>query len=457
MVIETLMIVSMYQYIWATISIIFTPMLLDNENQLKELLEAGVITPEIADRIRKYNSEKQGSTSGQLPVIFGIIGAVLIGLGIILILAHNWYAIPQMLKVILAFLPMLAGQILCGYTLVRRPESRTWRESSAAFLFVAFGTCISLVSQIYNLPEALRDILLGWMLLGLPLVYILTSSAVSLMYIAGITWYACEVGYFDYPNETPWLYFPLLVLIIPHYIQILRHRASEALTALHHWLLPLSATIALGTIHGSEGIWMFVAYLSLFGVLYHTGSLPVFQPGGLRNGFKFIGSAGSVIILLIISFEWFWQDVDEFGGPFSSLIDSMQFICAILLTLASGALFILHKTRRQMDWLDPYAAVAFLFPILLLIGYCINWKHSMALTNLVILSVGILTIREGERENHLGILNFGLLIIAALVLCRYFDARMSFIVTGILFILIGAGFFVANARLLHKRKEYEKK
>jgi len=50
-------------------------------------------------------------------------------------------------------------------------------------------------------------------------------------------------------------------------------------------------------------------------------------------------------------------------------------------------------------------------------------------------------------------LNYGLLVIAALVICRYFDTDLSFVVKGLLFLVVGLGFFFANYRLIKSRRE----
>ena len=78
---------------------------------------------------------------------------------------------------------------------------------------------------------------------------------------------------------------------------------------------------------------------------------------------------------------------------------------------------------------------------------------SQILINVVILLLAISTIRDGAQRNHLGILNYGLLIIAALIACRFFDADFSFVVRGLLFIAVGVGFFVANYYMIQKRKK----
>ena len=80
---------------------------------------------------------------------------------------------------------------------------------------------------------------------------------------------------------------------------------------------------------------------------------------------------------------------------------------------------------------------------------------AIILINLLVLMLGLLIVRKGAQKNHLGILNYGLLIITALILCRFFDAEISFITRGIMFVLVGAGFFAGNYLMLKKRRSHE--
>ncbi|MBC7747547.1 MAG: DUF2157 domain-containing protein [Methylotenera sp.] len=59
-------------------------------NELEELLHANVVTTEIAKNIREYFHQKKEESHNRLSSIFGILGAILVGLGIILVFAHNW-------------------------------------------------------------------------------------------------------------------------------------------------------------------------------------------------------------------------------------------------------------------------------------------------------------------------------------------------------------------------------
>ena len=180
---------------------------------LDELLEAGIIDEETAKAILAFHAQKKASAPNRLGLVLSVLGAALIGLGIILIIAHNWDDFSRPFKTILAFLPMVIGQLACGYTLYQQKESSTWRESSAVFLFFSVGACIGMVSQIYHLEGELSSFLLTWMVLVLPLIYLMKSSIVSLLYLGGITWYATNSGYVH--NHAPYVYIGLLVAALP--------------------------------------------------------------------------------------------------------------------------------------------------------------------------------------------------------------------------------------------------
>ena len=97
--------------------------------------------------------------------------------------------------------------------------------------------------------------------------------------------------------------------------------------------------------------------------------------------------------------------------------------------------------------------VFIVFTLAFFIG--IKFHFSSIIINCIIFIIGILTIKRGERKNHLGILNFGLIIITSLVISRFFDTDLSFIIRGLLFVSVGTGFFITNYWMLKKRKENE--
>lgn len=421
-------------------------------NELDDLLKDNVITTETAEKIKLYYKQKESGNQNKLSSVFGILGAILVGLGIILVFAHNWDNLSRFTKIILSFLPLIIGQLFCGYSILKKPQNIAWRESSAVFLFFAVGTSIALIAQVYNIPGDLNSFLITWMLLCLPLVYLLQSSIVSLLYISGITYYCCNANYFTYPRMYSYYYWFLLLGIAPHYYELLKTKVQSNFTLFHNWLIPLSIVFCLGTIANKNENLVYLSYMSLFTIFYFIGKTLFFEKQKLKNNSFFIfGKLGILYLLLIYSFKWFWDKPVYNDFSTNEIIVSTEFIIAFILTIIAVLLF--YKKNSQTKFKEvTILELAFLTNILPFIS---GYEFSIV-ANLIVLAIGISEIKRGNTQNHLGILNFGLILITILITCRFFDTDLSFIIRGVLFISIGLGFFLTNYLMLKKRNRNEK-
>lgn len=423
---------------------------------IPDLIKAEIISEETAHRIEQYYKNRNDEPNySKLFIVFGILGAILVGLGTILIISHNWDALSRPIKTFFAFLPLVLGQLIGLFVVIKKPKSVAWREAVTAFIFFAVGASIAMVSQIYNIPGDLSAFLLTWMLLCLPLVYVMKSSITSLLYIAGITFYGSQAGYWSIPKSESYLFWFLLLAILPYYYWLYKRSPKGNFMSFHNWLIPLSITIALGTVANTTEILLPVAYYSLFGLFYLIGKLPYLENQKLRNnGYTIIGSLGSVILLLMLSFSDFWSELRSEKLQFEEVTTSPEFVVtSIIVLLAIGLLYRYSKTKLTGTF-DPLVGVFLIFLLVYTIG--VSSPIAVVLVNLLLLAIGIINIRVGAKNNHLGILNYGLLIITALVISRFFDTNISFIVRGLLFIGVGIGFFVTNYWMLKKRKTNEK-
>ena len=420
-------------------------------NDLQELESAGVISKDTSTRIESYYKNKKDPSTNKLFVVFGILGAILVGLGTILIIAHNWDELSRGLKTGIAFLPLLVGQALCSFTLLKKHQNIAWKEGSAVFLFFAVGTSIALISQIYNIPGNLSSYLLTWMLLILPLVYVMKSSTVSLLYIIGTTYFAGETGYWDYPKDSPYIYWLLIAAIVPHYYLLLKKSSKSNFVRFHNWFIALSLTVVLGTFSKQMDELMFLAYASLFGLFYLFGTSKFFMDKTTKNDFTLLGSLGNVVILLILSFNEFWEHLIKKEMFLNEIIVAPEFIITIILSVLAMMFLYERLKSSPIKDISPFSVAFLLFIPIFFIGTFSS--IAVFLINLLVFAIGILTIRAGSKQNHLGILNYGLLIIAALIVCRFFDTDLSFVIRGLLFISVGVGFFFANYRMIRKRQE----
>ena len=420
--------------------------------EIPELLQAGVISEGTAIKIEEYYRSKKTPVSNNFFLVSGILGAILVGLGVILILAHNWDTLSRELKLFFAFLPLVSAQALCGYALLKKRDSDAWREVAATLLFFGVAASIALVSQIYNIPGDLNDFVLSWMLLCIPIIYVMRSSVVSLFCIIGITYYGYMEGYWHYPRQESYLYWGLMALVLPYYYLLYKRKSKSNFMTFHNWLVPLSFVLVLGTLSYKHEEFMNIAYMSLFGIFYLIGDSNFFSVQKLRNnGYRVIGALGTIITLLIYSFDWFWLDLNK--ADLANFISAPEFLSALVLTIAAVVLFV-KQMNLKAESLKPVSLVFFLFIVIFIIGIGAPLLATV-LVNILVFAIGLFTMRLGTRQDHLVILNYGLLVIAALIACRFFDTELSFVFRGLMFIAIGIGFFVANYFRIQKRRENE--
>ena len=98
-------------------------------SELPELVRTGVMDGSTAQRIeRHYGPIPESNARTLLIPIFGVLGALLIGAGVMLLFGHNWEELGRPLRAALSFSLLLLGQALAGWTL----WGCSWGSPSAA-------------------------------------------------------------------------------------------------------------------------------------------------------------------------------------------------------------------------------------------------------------------------------------------------------------------------------------
>jgi hypothetical protein len=168
-----------------------------------------------------------------------------------------------------------------------------------------------------------------------------------------------------------------------------------------------------------------------------------------NSSYTLLGSLGTVCILLALTFDSAWEKLarENYTDLFAP-----EFIVSAVITLIAAIMLYRQKKESSFSYFQPIEPVFILFIIAFIVGH--YSKAAVVLINIIVFAIAVMTIRKGVRIDHLGILNYGLSIIMALVICRFFDTDLSFIARGILFISVGAGFLTMNMQLIKKRKNY---
>jgi uncharacterized membrane protein len=422
---------------------------------LPELLEAGIISNEVSQDISNYYLSKKKNTQNWLFTIFTIIGSCLIGLGIILIVAHNWESFPKNLKLSLSILPMLIGQLLCIYLLVKKCKSIPWKEGSAIFFFLTIGACVAMISQTYNLYGDSKSFMLTWMLMGIPIAYLMKSSVVSIFSLLGITYYVSFYNRWSGETTTLLIYCGLLLLVLPYILWLnIKHKKSN-FTLIYNWLLPFCLFVALLNFEGNSPKLLRLSLMSLFGLFILIGSNLLSSKDSIyKNGYYVFGHLTTVIALLVMSRWESWDRFSDRAYEFSKFIESPSALSAIVLSGLALILFVKRGVQQGFAQLEFGNYVFLLFILASIIGS--YTAFTFLIVNLILFIYAIIYILKGTKERSLAMLNYGVLILALQIIVRFFESEVSFIIKGIVFLIVGIGFFVINYSLIKKRNSYEK-
>jgi uncharacterized membrane protein len=222
--------------------------------ELDGLEDRGLLTPEAAESLRAYYGE-HAAGHGRLKreLVLGVFGALLIGGGVVLLLAHNWTELARPVRAVLALLPVAISLGVAGYALARKAGSAAWRESAATALTLSIAAAIGLVTQTYHLGDV--DFLLTWAVLALPGIYVLQAAVPAVFYLAIILFWGGDEG-------SALGYWLLMAAIVPFLVTFCRQATGRG--ALLGWCAALSLPVAVGVTFGHmEEIWLY-AFSFLF-------------------------------------------------------------------------------------------------------------------------------------------------------------------------------------------------
>ena len=410
-------------------------------SQLPDLTARGVLTPESAAALREhYGAPKTRVGVSMLVAITAVLGALLIGGGVILLLAANWDLFPRVVRTGLAFLPLLVSQALGAFVLLRKTDAMGWREGVALLNSLAIAASIAIVSQIYHIPGGAGSFFLAWMLLTLPAVYLLRSASAMLLYLAlAVAW-----TLIDTRNYWPWGWL-LIAAVLPLMVPMIKRGGLRA------WWLAVAAMIAGGILLGAtanhahlHGIWIpaFAGYLA---VLYVAGV--ALRPDELHP-FRWVGFAAIGVLSLAFTYGGFWDDQSVVKTSLGGVVATGVCALAILSGMAAASIAFVRRIP-----VNPFAAA---FPFATLLAFAVTfaaeeWAAAL-LMNVYVFALAVMALRSGLAGAKFAETNAGMLILTALIVMRFFDTDVGFLIRGLAFIAVGVGFLVVNAILLKRRK-----
>ena len=417
---------------------------------LKELdlwVQEGLIDDVQAGAIRgRYPTDEQAGTWGR--VAFAVSGALLIGLGVILLFAYNWEKMHKFAKLGVVFVALISVHG-AGLFVKRRATQETLHVLGTMF----FGSGIWLVAQIYHINEHYPTAFLVWGLGALSLAWVLPSLAQALLATALLVlWNGAEAFTFNNPVYAA----PALILLgILPLARVLKSRvlASAGLAAflfcLFTMLARLNGHILMPTLFAVAA-----SLIALALILKRSSDVPELAPVCF-----FFGDLLYFIILFVLTFREA-REIVSYRAHENSADLWFTFFLVIALGFWTFALrpFTDIKERisegLRIDHLAaPLALILFslqFFGVLKLQG-----ALSTAPYNLLILFSAIMLMLRGFQTIHLRSAIMGSLLLTALAVARYVDLFHSLLARAAVFLVIGGmmigiGVFFARARRARK-------
>lgn len=404
----------------------------------------GLLTADAA-RILRERHAAGASGPGLGQVMLGVLGALLVGSGLIAVIGHNWDSFSRPVRLLFAFLPLLLSQVFT-WRVLAHPAPAAWvRETAALLQALTTGACIALVSQIYNMGGEWPDFLFWWFLLSLPLAWVLRSDSVSVFYLVSTAVWAMR----GVENGMPWhdsaLLYPLLLLAL-----LPRWWRARAPSGTLRWIIAVCAALGLGAA-AAYAVGHGYYSRSHFGTLVHLWSLTaavfVLFPLNARG----IAESAARKPQMVLGCLWLLG----FGiaGTYQSEAADLMKDYPNVMTLAwgRGLLAALGLLTALALWQRRWAALALASVVMLPLlarflpnlseasqGPLLGWLFTAHLT-LVGLVLILLDFAGRPAAPRLGAALF-----CALILARMADSHFSLLAKGLVFIAVGVAFLAFN-------------
>ncbi|TRZ50701.1 MAG: hypothetical protein D4S01_06140, partial [Dehalococcoidia bacterium] len=134
-----------------------------------------------------------------------------------------------------------------------------------------------------------------------------------------------------------------------------------------------------------------------------------------------------------------------------NLLNFLDLTITAALVIAAVTFFVIAIRKKNKEVL-----LFAIMPILAILGYSFSGLGTAvlfptSLFNIYLLVLSINKIVTGIKINKIGVVNIGMVMLAALIFARFFDSHMSFVVRGIIFIALGIGCLGTNVVLIRRK------
>lgn len=421
--------------------------------ELPDLVRGGVLSGDAAESLRRHYGQVDDGRWRQVALtISGVLGALLIGFGIIFVLAYNWSALSRSVRTVLSLVPLLMGQGVAGWVLWQSKPASAWREGAAAFLMLALVASIALIQQTYHVASDFDVLLLPCLVLGLPVIYLLGSSVAAILYLVGVLVWAGAAHFEGAGALAAWL---MAIPLVPHIWLAAREDRYGLRAVLLMWAAALWAGVAMifamqsGRYGGAsvDDLIPMVGFPALYATMCLAGRLWLGEGASMwRRPLATVGTVGVVVLAYVFTFRDVWHHVSYRDHSLAGILKdnpAPAIFVGVLGLAAVGLLGVCIWKRRV------WGVILGVAPVLVVAAEIVlrlteSESAPAWLFNAYVLGLGAAALVSGFRERRLVVANLGVLLVAMLLVGRLIDSEMGFLVKGIACIVAGIGFLATN-------------
>jgi uncharacterized membrane protein len=406
--------------------------------QIPQWIDKAIINEEQGATLRALYPVGDSVSLGRL-LITGI-GAIMIGLGVILLFAYNWDDMGKVSKLAVIFSGLIGAHLAALYSLT---EHHVASESLFALGTMLMGAGIFLVGQIYHLDSHYPDAILFWSLGALALAWALPSLTQAFMAVTLITaWHIAEVADFDFANHNALLL--ILIGLLPlvwrlHSPLLARFVSASVFVSIGFsvgifnedmivitLLLTAAAFIAVEQVLALQeekqrelAIELAKPARWVLFVLMYLMTFSDLIPHLLRHQWHDYLSASYFIVALLVSqAAFFWLLYQRRVNALVGLTE-----IAVVLILLPSLFYPFMESKAQLYWVNP-----------------IVWSGF----NLLLLGLSVWLMIDGARHANRQHMVRGSILFALLAMARYTDLFDSLLTRAVVFLLVGVALFVVN-------------
>lgn len=385
--------------------------------------------------------------------MFGALGAVVLGLGVILLFAYNWAAMSRGLKFALILTALCGSHGAALWFWMRQPSARALAETLSVVGTMMFGAGIWLVAQMYHIDEHFPTGFLLWGAGAFGLAWTLRSIPQAIIAAVVLTIWGCS-EFVGFDSPVGWAGIGLLSGLLP----LAWERRSRVLWGL--LLLSGPALIVASAVKTFDlpglvwlgGLSWAVFYLGLARVIDRPSA-----PPGFAAAAEILGYTGFLFCTFVLSFAegaraYLRMEGDE-GGLFTM---ASGFAGASGVAAFGSWLWVaIRLHRRALRRLEFLAWIPVLtLGVAWLCFLLARDQHRVEVAvifNVAALALAIGWIQQGCRDGRLRPVTLGVVVAGVFLFARYFDLFESLAARGLVFVVFGSGLIAAGFAVRRSR------